>query len=100
MPIYVYQCGRCDVRTEVFFRRQRAAGAIVCEACGSDQVERVFTPFAIYRSEVDKLQQLDPKYYRKVDEAIAHTPEADPMRHLQRMTPFDSTPEPGDPIKF
>jgi putative FmdB family regulatory protein len=100
MPIYVYQCRRCDVRTEVLHRRLDAPPRAACEACGSADLERVITPFATYRSEVDKLQQLDPKYYRRVDQAIAATPEADPMRHLQRLTPFDVAREPGEPIRF
>lgn len=100
MPIYVFQCRRCDVRTEAFFRSLALNRTVACEACGSTDVERVFTPFAIYRSELTKLEQLDPKYFQKVDAALAHTADADPMRHLRRMTSFDSTPDPGDPIKF
>jgi putative FmdB family regulatory protein len=100
MPIYVFQCNRCDVRTEVFYRRMNAEREVLCESCGSAEMERVFTPFAIYRSELTKLQELDPTYYKKVDQAIANTPEADPMRHLNRMTPFDRAAEPGDTIKF
>jgi putative FmdB family regulatory protein len=99
MPIYVYQCDRCDVRTEVFLRRLNVEREITCESCGSTQMQRVFTPFAIYRSELDKLEQLDPTYYKKVDQAIAHTPEAEPMRHLRRMTPFSAAQDPGEPIK-
>ena len=100
MPIYVYQCSRCDVRTEVFYRRFNAERQVVCDACGSAAVDRVFTPFTVYRSELDKLEALDPKYYKKVDAAIAGTAEADPMRHITRMTPFDHAADPGDPIKF
>lgn len=100
MPIYVYQCNRCDVRSEVFYRTLNGAREVACDACGTADIERVFTPFAIYRSELTKLEQLDPTYYRKVDQAIANTPEAEPMRHLQRMTPFDKAKDPGDPIKF
>lgn len=100
MPIYVYQCNRCDVRTEVFYRRPNAERQVSCEACHSTDLVRAFTPFAIYRSELDKLEQLDPTYYQKVDHAIKNTPEADPMRHLQRMTSFDQASEVGDPIKF
>jgi putative FmdB family regulatory protein len=100
MPIYVYQCSRCDVRTEVFLRRLNAKRELLCGACGSTEMQRVWTPFAVARSEIDELQQLDPKYFKKVDQAIANTPEADPMRHLQRMTPFDRAKDPGDPIDF
>jgi putative FmdB family regulatory protein len=96
----VYQCRRCEVRTEVLQRRLDVPREAVCEACGSADLERVFTPFATYRSEFDKLRELDPKYYARVDRALAKTREADPMRHLQRMTPFDSATEPGEPIKF
>jgi putative FmdB family regulatory protein len=100
MPLYVYQCRRCDVRTEVFQRRMDTPREAVCEACGSVELERVYTPFAVYRSELDRLRGLDPKYYARVDQALANTREADPMRHLERMTRFDSTNEPGDTIKF
>jgi putative FmdB family regulatory protein len=100
MPIYVFQCRRCEVRTEVFFRQMNADRTVTCEACDSTDLERVFTPFAIYRSELTRLEQLDPSDYRKVDHAIANTPEAEPMRHIKRMTPFDSARDPGDPIKI
>ena len=100
MPIYVYQCSRCDVRTEVFHRSLNSERAVECGSCGSPEVVRVFTPFAVYTSELDKLRALDPSYYKKVDQAIANTPEAEPMRHLKRMTGFDKAPDPGDPIKF
>ena len=100
MPLYDYQCRRCDARTEVFQRRIDAPREAACEACGSAELERVYAPFATYRSELDKLRSLDPKYYARVDQALVNTREADPMRHLQRMTPFDSVAEPGDPIKF
>jgi putative FmdB family regulatory protein len=100
VPIYVYQCNRCDVRTEVFYRRLDAARDVACESCGSADVARVFTPFAVYTSELDKLRALDPSYFKKVDQAIANTPEAEPMRHLKRMTGFDQAKDPGDPIKF
>jgi putative FmdB family regulatory protein len=100
VPLYVYQCRRCDVRTEVFQRRIDTPREAVCEACGSLDLDRVYTPFATYRSELEKLRSLDPTYYARVDQALANTREADPMRHLQRMTPFDSVSEPGPPVKF
>jgi putative FmdB family regulatory protein len=100
MPLYVYQCRRCDVRTEVLQRRLDQPREAVCEACGSLDMERAYGSFATYRSEVDKLRELDSKYYERVDRAIAATPEADPMRHLQRLRRFDSAAEPGEPIRF
>jgi putative FmdB family regulatory protein len=100
MPVYVYHCKACDASTEVFQRSVRATRPAVCEGCGGTDLERSVTSFAVYRTELDRLQQLDPKYYKKVDAAIANTPEADPMRHLQRMTPFNAASDPGAPINF
>jgi hypothetical protein len=88
------------MRTEVLQRRFDTPREAVCEACGSTELERVFTPFATHRSEIDRLRDLDPKYYARVDRALANTRDADPMRHLERMLPFDSASDPGDPIKF
>jgi len=100
MPIYVYQCPRCEVRSEVFSRRITSEQQVPCEACGAVRMDRVFTPFAVYRSEIDQINALDPKYFKKVDQAVANTPEADPERHLRRMTPFSAAADPGDPIRF
>jgi hypothetical protein len=88
------------MRTEVFQRRMDTPRQAVCEACGSVDMDRVYGTFATYRSELDKLRSLDPKYYARVDRALANTPEADPMRHLKRMTPFDSVSDPGPLVKF
>lgn len=100
MPVYVYHCQRCDRTSEVFQRSLNATSQPVCEHCGSTDLQRVVTSFAVPKSELDRLQQLDPRYYKKVDDAIARTPEADPMRHLQKMTPYSAASDPGPPISF
>jgi putative FmdB family regulatory protein len=102
MPVYVYHCQRCDCMSEVFQRSVSATSSSqpVCEHCGSTDLQRAVTSFAAPKSEVDRLRSLDPRYYRKVDDAIARTPEADPMRHLQKMTPFSAAKDPGPPINF
>ncbi len=100
MPLYVYDCRRCQSRMEVLQRSFLTPRDSACETCGSTDLDRVFTPFATYRSELDRLRGLDPRYYDRVDRAMNNTREADPMRHLDRMTPFDAAADPGDPIKF
>src|SRR4051794_2217739 len=100
MPVYVYLCKKCDSMSEVFQRSVSAAAQPACERCGSTDLQRAVTSFAVPKSEVDRLQRLDPRYYRKVDDAIARTPEADPMRHLQKMTPYSAASAPGPPINF
>jgi hypothetical protein len=77
-----------------------ASTEAACTKCGSGQVRRAITNFAVPKSETDRLQALDPRYYKKVDDAIARTPEADPMRHLERMTPFSAAADPGERINF
>ena len=98
MPIYVYQCDACAGRFEALVRGGREPSA--CAECGADGVERMIAPFAITRSDVDQVRDLDPKYKRIVDDLMDSTPEAEPMRHLERLTPLDAADDPGEPIEF
>jgi hypothetical protein len=54
----------------------------------------------VKRDLASELANLDPVYRRRIDDAIAKTPEADPMRLLSKMTPFETATDPGDPIDF
>lgn len=100
MPLYVYDCGDCDHRFEVFLRSSTAAVPVKCESCGSASISRSVSGFAIARSELERLRALDPRYKRMIEEAVKNTPEADPERHLKKMTSFDSATEVGDRINF
>ena len=102
MPIYVFQCRRCDVRTEAFFRSiaAREPSRSPCESCGSEDSPASTPRLRSTAPSWTKIEQLDPKYFKRVDQALANTAEADPMRHLKKMTPFDCAPDPGDPINF
>jgi putative FmdB family regulatory protein len=44
MPLYEYDCLKCAERFEVLVRTPQA---IVCPACGHDQVQRVLSSFAV-----------------------------------------------------
>ena len=98
MPIHVYECYACGRRFEALVRGGREPSA--CTECGSTDIERMISPFAITRREVDQIRDLDPRYKQMVDDLIASTPEAEPMRHLERLTSFDSVDDPGEPIEF
>lgn len=63
-------------------------------------MRRVVSPFAMKRDLASELANLDPKYRKRIDDAIANTPEADPMRLLSKLTPFGAADEPGDPVSF
>ena len=43
-------------------------------------------------SSASKVARLDPKYEKRVDQAIRNTPLADPDRLLRRMKPFPKDP--------
>jgi putative FmdB family regulatory protein len=43
MPIYEFDCGKCGARFEELVR---AGGIAACPACGSDDVERRFSPIS------------------------------------------------------
>lgn len=51
MPIYEYACSACGKRSELFRRSIAAAeaGGAVCPHCGSDQLRRLVSRFAVVR---------------------------------------------------
>jgi len=100
MPIYVYACQVCATRAEVFVRRMAADAPASCAHCGSTEMRRIVSLFAMKRDLAGELANLDPKYRKRIDDAMANTPEADPMRLLSKLTPFSAADEPGDSVRF
>ena len=100
MPIYVYVCGQCQARVEKLVRRVDGAGVVACAACGAPEMQRAITPFATKRDLASEMANLDPVYRKRIDDAIAKTPEADPYRLLNKMTPFSAAEAVGDPVNF
>ena len=91
MPIYEYRCescGRGQQRLPAVL--QFSADPTSCQICGGD-LRRIISRVAYIRSEMDKIEQLDPRYHKMVDEAIARAPaNSDPDYHMNRMVPFSS----------
>ena len=46
MPIYEYECEKCDHVTETLRPMDRADESLACEACGSEQTRRQHSEFA------------------------------------------------------
>ncbi|MCE5283053.1 MAG: zinc ribbon domain-containing protein [Deltaproteobacteria bacterium] len=46
MPIYEYECGKCQENFEVFFRSRDEKVDIVCPKCGSKRAKRRMSAFA------------------------------------------------------
>jgi putative FmdB family regulatory protein len=86
MPIYEYRCVGCGVVTSVFGRVSEHEQSLVCEACGHSATRIISTP-SVHLSKASKLDRLDPRYDKLVDNAMQSTPMAEPDRLLKRMKP-------------
>jgi putative FmdB family regulatory protein len=100
MPLHTYQCDDCRATFEVLVRPPRRAEPTRCEFCGQPHLTKKLSAFAVTHSEVDALRALDPMYKRMVEDQMARTPDAEPMRLLNQLTPFEAARDPGDPIDF
>jgi putative FmdB family regulatory protein len=70
MPIYEYRCEQCRKKTSVLTLRVSEVVEPVCEHCGSKQLHRLMSRFAMVRSENDRLDALaDPAALGDVDES-------------------------------
>jgi putative FmdB family regulatory protein len=60
MPIYEYRCQDCRRRTSVFLRSfaSPVPATVTCSHCGSSATERVFSLFAVVRSEESRLEAI------------------------------------------
>lgn len=68
MPIYEYGCPRCR---KIFSFLVRGSGKkrFKCPLCGSDNLQRVYSPFALTHSEESRMEKLaDPASFSGLDE--------------------------------
>ena len=69
MPIYEYRCGGCRKKVTVLTLRASETVDPVCEHCGSHDLTRLMSRFAMLRSDDDRLDDLtDPSALGGVDE--------------------------------
>jgi hypothetical protein len=84
--------------SSVYLRTFSSAEPDECRICGGGSLHRIISRVAYLRSEADKLEQLDPKYYKMVYQALASAPaNSDPDYHMDRMVPFSAAKEKGEP---
>lgn len=100
MPLHTYQCDDCGSVFEVLVRPPRRAEPTKCGFCGQPNLTKKLSAFAVTHNEIDAIRALDPMYKRMVEDQMARTPEAEPMRLLNKLTPFETASDPGDPIDF
>lgn len=98
MPIYEYRCRQCRKTSSFYLRTYGAQPDSDCQHCGAAELERIISSVAYLKSEADKMAQLDPKYGRIVDQALARAPrDTDPDHYVKKMVPFSRAKEKGDP---
>ncbi len=98
MPIYEYRCQECSKASSFYLRTSQSTPPSQCQHCDGGNLQRIFSAFAYVKSEGDKMAQLDPKYYKMVDQAMSKSPkDTDPEHHLRKMVPFSQAKEKGEP---
>ena len=70
MPIYEYRCQACHRVSSFFFKVASAARAVNCDHCGDAGMDRIMSSFSQGRTEADEYRNLDPRYYKMVDDAL------------------------------
>ncbi len=98
MPIYEYRCQDCQGVNSVFLRSFNSPAPTNCQLCEGGSLRRIMSRVAYVKSESAKLAQLDPKYFKMVDQALGQAPaNSDPDYHMKNMTPFSQAKEKGEP---
>jgi putative FmdB family regulatory protein len=70
MPIYDYRCAGCRRRISLLFQTYAAAENAACPHCGSHDLARLVTRFAVGRSEESRLDDLtDAAAFGDLDES-------------------------------
>lgn len=59
MPIYDYRCQSCGKASSIFFRSYSHVNDPLCPACGSPQMSRLVTKFAVLKGDLNRLKEID-----------------------------------------
>jgi putative FmdB family regulatory protein len=59
MPIYEYECARCERISSHVVMGSRRRGRIVCPECGASRMRRVMSSFAVVETEAARLAGFD-----------------------------------------
>ncbi len=88
VAVYEYRCSGCGEITTHWSSIAARPQTVACEHCGRAGANRIVSRSAVRLSSASKVERLDPKYEKRVDQAMRNTPNADPDRLLKRMKPF------------
>ncbi len=96
MPIYEYRCHNCRRKVEVFARNHSQPLSPSCSHCGSDEMSRVFSRFAVRRSKNDTGVYDDILSDRKLTDGLMRNDPralAEWSRKMSHAADEDATPE-------
>ena len=69
MPIYEYRCNSCKKRVSLLIRRITNPPMPVCSHCGSQEMTRLLSRFAVVKSEESRFEKMaDPSNFGDLDE--------------------------------
>lgn len=83
MPIYEYRCPACGAVTGTLASVSAIPADVPCEKCGKPAA-RILSRPSVHLSARSKTGRLDPKYDKRVDQAMRGTTHADPDRLINR----------------
>lgn len=83
MPLYEYRCAKCGAVSTRLCAVREAPGHVPCQDCRADAA-RILSKPSVHLSAGGKVQRLDPKYDKLVDQAMRNTASADPGRLINR----------------
>jgi putative FmdB family regulatory protein len=92
MPVYEFRCPKCDAVTTMSCGIAARPETVVCSQCHGADATPIMSRTSVHLSSASKAARLDPKYDRRVDQAMRNTPQADPDRILKRLKPFPKDP--------
>ena len=90
MPLYEFKCRGCSERLEKLWKNFNPPDSIECTECGSEDTFRIVSRVAFNRDVVSKLDSLDPRYDKMVDNAIGNTQSADPYKYISKSIPLSA----------
>ena len=96
MPIYEYRCNDCRRRVEVFVQGFSSTSKPSCTRCGSEDLTRMFSKFAVRRSKSDKSVYDDILSDSKLTRGLMRNDPralAEWSRKMSRAADEDITPE-------
>jgi putative FmdB family regulatory protein len=89
MPVYEYQCRSCGTRFSQFYKSSSSAtGPVACTACGTPDAQRAISTFQVHQTLKTQLEQLDPRFDKEIDSAMAPHLATDPLNRIN--LDFDS----------